>query len=292
VKPPFDTVAILGVGLIGGSIGLALRRRGLARRVIGIGRRAESLRVALDLGAVTCSTLMPQEGVAEADLVVVCTPVGRIVEDVLALAQHCQQGTLITDVGSTKAAIVVELAGSLPQGVQFIGSHPLAGSERSGAAAAEADLFLDRVVIVTPEATTPADRLQALGDFWHSLGARVVQMSADEHDRALAATSHLPHLVASALAVATPEELLGLTATGWADSTRIASGDPDLWRQIFFSNRDSLLDSLARFEEQLVAFRQAIDNRDAEVLVELLTEAKRRRDSVEPATPTGPKQTS
>ncbi|HET6882847.1 MAG TPA: prephenate dehydrogenase/arogenate dehydrogenase family protein [Pirellulales bacterium] len=275
----FDTIAILGVGLIGGSIGLAVLRRGLASRVIGVGRRIEGLRMALEMGAITSFTLAPAEGVAEADLVVVCTPVGRIADDVRTVARHCRSGTLITDVGSTKGAIVAEVGGSLPGGVQFIGSHPLAGSERSGAAAAEVDLFVDRVVVLTPSAATQSEDLERLGDFWRSLGARVVTMSAEEHDRALAITSHLPHLVASALAASTPQELLQLTATGWADTTRIAAGDADLWRQIFASNRDSLLASLSSFEQQLASFRAALEGRDDDGLVELLAAAKRRRDT-------------
>lgn len=276
----FKTVAILGVGLIGGSIGLGLRRRGLAERVIGIGRRLESLRVAREMGAITSATLVPGEGVAEADLVIVCTPVGRIVEDVKSVAPHCRPEALVTDVGSTKAEIVAGVGAELPHGVRFIGSHPLAGSEKSGPAAAESDLFVDRVVIVTPDEATPPGDLEALCGFWRGLGARVVQMPADAHDRALAATSHLPHVVAAALAAATPEELLGLTAGGWSDCTRIASGDPELWRQILATNRESLLASLTRFEEQLAAFRTAIEHRGDEAILELLTAAKRRRDAV------------
>ena len=277
---PFDTVAILGVGLIGGSIGLGLRRRGLASRVIGIGRRPDSLRVAMDMDAVTSTTLAPHEGVADADLVIICTPVGRIAHDVRSVAPHCRPGTLITDVGSTKAEIVADVGTALPNGVRFIGSHPLAGSERNGPAAAEADLFVGRVVIVTPGDATRADDLEALCGFWRGLGARVVKLPPDEHDRALAATSHLPHLIAAALAAATPGELLGLTAGGWGDCTRIASGDPELWGQIFASNRESLLATLSRFEECVIAFREAIERRDDEALLELLTAAKRRRDSV------------
>lgn len=275
-----DTVAIYGVGLIGGSIGLGLLRRGLASRVIGIGRQPESLRVALEIGAVTATTVSPEEGVATADLVVVCTPVGRIADDVRMLARHCREGTLITDVGSTKGAIVAELADSLPEGIHFIGSHPLAGSERSGAAAAEADLFVDRVVIVTPEETTRADDLDFLCGFWRGLGASVITMRADEHDRALASTSHLPHLVAAALAAATPKEILHLTATGWGDSTRIASGDPELWRQIFAANRESLRSALTVFESQIAAFRDALQRRDDAALLDLLAAAKTLRDAV------------
>lgn len=276
----FNTVAIFGVGLIGGSIGLGLLRRGLANRVIGIGRRKETLCLAEEIGAVTSTTTIPEAGVAEADLVVVCTPVGRIVEDVRLLARSCRKGTLMTDVGSTKGAIVAGLRGVLPAGVSFIGSHPLAGSERSGAAAADADLFVDRVVVITPEDNTPSGALEALRGFWRGLGARIVEMDAEEHDRALAVTSHLPHLAAAALAAATPPELLGLSAGGWADCTRIAAGDPELWRQIFAENRDPLLAALARFEEQLAALRAAIESGDDETLLRLLTTAKERRDSL------------
>jgi prephenate dehydrogenase len=280
VKRRFDTVAIFGVGLIGGSIGLGLLRRGLADRVIGIGRRSESLRLAEERGAVTSTTLVPEAGIAEADMVVVCTPVGRIVDDVRSLAAHCRAGTLITDVGSTKHAIVTRLRGCLTAGVTFIGSHPLAGSEQSGPAAADGNLFVDRVVVVTPDDGTPAGELDALCDFWRGLGARVVEMPADEHDRALAATSHLPHLAAAALAAATPPDLLGLTAGGWADGTRVASGDAELWRQIFAENRGPLLASLARLEEQLAEFRSALERGDGDAVLRLLAAAKKIRDSI------------
>ncbi|HVA50466.1 MAG TPA: prephenate dehydrogenase [Pirellulales bacterium] len=275
-----DTVAIVGVGLIGGSIGLALRKRGLATEIVGIGRRAESLRVAQERGAVTRATLDLDEGVADAGWVVVCTPVGRIADDVRAAAQSCRPGALITDAGSTKAEIVERVGLALPRGVRFIGSHPLAGSERSGAAAADADLFVDRLVVLTPEPTSLAGDVRMLSEFWTALGARVATMPAVEHDRLIAAASHLPHLVAAALAVATPDEALPLTATGWADSTRIASGDPELWRQIFASNRSSLLASLTRFEELLAGLRTALDAGDDQAVLEILRAAKQRRDGM------------
>lgn len=277
--PAFNTVAIHGVGLIGGSIGLGLRRRGLARHVIGIGYREESLRVAKDIGAVSETTLSLAEGVAQADLVIVCTPVGRIADDVRAAAASCRPGALITDVGSTKAQIAAEVGDALPGGVRFIGGHPLAGSERRGASAADADLFVGRVVILTPDNKTRSEDLSALSQFWESLGARVRCMSADEHDRALAATSHLPHLLAAALALATPETILDLTATGWADGTRVASGDPELWRQIFATNRQGLLAALSQFDASLAALRAAIERNDDDEVTRLLTTAKQRRDA-------------
>ncbi|HJT33501.1 MAG TPA: prephenate dehydrogenase [Pirellulales bacterium] len=276
----WDTVAIVGVGLIGGSIGRGLRRRGLAREVVGVGRRQESLRTAQQLGAVDRTTLDLAEAAAEADLVVVCTPVGRIAADVRAAAKASRNHALITDVGSTKAQIVAELDGALPGGSRFVGSHPLAGSEKNGPAAADADLFVDRTVLVTPIDSTREDDLAAIGDLWASLGARVVKLSPADHDRALAATSHLPHLVAAALAATTSPDDLPLTATGWADTTRIASGDPELWSQIFLSNQAPVLAALSRYQETIGQLRQAIESRDDGELVRLLAEARNRRDQL------------
>lgn len=276
----WNTVAIVGVGLIGGSIGLGLRGRGLARRVVGIGRREASLRVARQSGAVDETTLELAQGVAEAELIIVCTPVGRIVTDARSAAQACPPGALMTDVGSTKAEIVAALDGSLPRQVRFVGSHPLAGGERGGPAASVPDLLVGRTVVLTPSAAARKDDCEALDALWTSLGAAVVRMSPADHDRALAAVSHLPHLVASALAAATPPDDLGLAATGWHDTTRVAAGDPDLWQQIFGSNRAELLSALARYERVLASLRRALEQGDDEELIKLLTEAKRNRDAL------------
>jgi prephenate dehydrogenase len=280
MRSKWNTVAIVGVGLIGGSIGLALRRRKLAREIVGIGRSAKSLRVAKERGTVDATTTNLARGVSKAELVVVCTPVERIVAHVREAAAACPEGSLITDAGSTKAQIVRELDGSLARGVRFIGSHPLAGGEKSGPAEADAKLFLDRLVVLTPTEQAHNGDVTELRGFWTALGARVIETSPEAHDQALAATSHLPHLLASALASATPEDLLPFTATGWADTTRIAAGDPELWTQIFLANRDNLLASLGRFQTQLSALRQAVQLEDRELLTTILTEAKRNRDAV------------
>lgn len=277
----WNAVAIVGVGLIGGSIGLALRRRGLAREVIGIGRRRESLAIARQVGAVT-QTALNLAAAATAELIVVCTPVGRIAVDVLAAAAHCQAGTLITDAGSTKSEIVAAIDGNLPDGVTFLGSHPLAGSEKSGPAAADAELFSGRTVVVTPTDYSRDDDLRALTGFWESLGARVTVMTPQAHDRALASTSHLPHLVAAALASATALADLPLTAGGWADTTRIAAGDPELWAQIFQSNQRHLLAALDEYQVAVDRLRAAVERGDRQLLHTLLAAAKQRRDSLEP----------
>jgi prephenate dehydrogenase len=276
----WKTVTIVGVGLIGGSIGLALRERRLADRVIGVGRRATSLRKAKSIGAVSATTLRLEQGVAEAELVVVSTPIAQIADQIRQAAPACRPGTLITDAGSTKATIVQSLNGQLPETVRFVGSHPLAGSEKSGPEAASADLFEGRIVVVTPCSTTREGVAADAADFWSALGATVFMMSPEEHDAALASTSHLPHLLASLLAGATPRADLPLTATGWQDTTRIAAGDPELWTQILLDNRRNVLKSLARFEKTVNRAKTALERGDSKTLQRLLAEAKAIRDAV------------
>lgn len=278
--PHWKTVAIAGVGLIGGSIGLALRQRGLADEVVGIGRREETLRAASMVGAITRSTLKLAEGVAEAELVVVCTPVASIVEHVRQAATHCPAGALITDAGSTKASIVAGLNGSLARGVRFLGSHPLAGSEKQGPGEATADLFAGRTVVVTPTPATAQEDVNEIERFWTALGARVVCLTPEAHDRAVAASSHLPHLVAAALAEAVPVAALPLTAGGYRDTTRVAGGDPELWTQILLDNREHVLEALAPFEQVVAELRQALEAGDRELLKDSLTKAKTKRDAL------------
>jgi prephenate dehydrogenase len=282
----FNCVAIVGVGLIGGSVGLALRQRNLAKKVIGAGSRPATLDTALQLGAISAIAGDLKGAVAEADLVVVCAPVGHIIDQVRQIASLCRPGTLITDAGSTKAEIVNQLEQAAASDrawnreVRFVGSHPLAGNEKKGPQHARVDLFAGRTVVLTPTASTRSEDCQTLADFWTGLGARVVQMPADEHDRALAATSHLPHLLSAAIAASTPEQYVTLTAGGWQDTTRIAAGDPLLWRQIMLANRAHLLASLDRFTRQLADWRKVLDTGDAVELERLLREAKRIRDAV------------
>jgi prephenate dehydrogenase len=286
-------VAIVGVGLIGGSIGLALRQRRLAEEVVGVGRRTASLDKARDRGAVDRTTTNLVSGVAEADIIVVATPVDSIVDAVRSVAAAAPRAA-ITDAGSTKAEICRALRepppidptvpGELdrpgPPPPRFVGSHPLAGDHRTGPEHARADLFEARTVVVTPEDQTAPGLVERVKEFWESLGAEVVLLSPEEHDRALAATSHLPHLIAAALAAATPEEWLKLAATGWGDTTRIAAGDPQLWTQIFSQNRLAVMDALRRFEHKLAVFDAAIASGDVAALAARLQEAKRIRDAL------------
>ncbi len=280
----FETIAIVGVGLLGGSIGLALRERHIARRVVGIGRDLARLREAENRHAVTDVTTDLAAGVRDASLVVICTPVETVVELVRQIAPAVGKGTLITDVGSTKATIVAGADKVLADGkglwASFVGSHPLAGSEKNGILFAKPDLLEGRTVVVTPSEETNADAADKVERFWQAVGARTVRMTPQEHDAAIAAASHLPHLIAAALAAATPEEALPLTATGWGDTTRVAAGDAELWRQILLDNRVHTLKALAGFEKVLSDFRAALEAGDSAALAKLLTQGKRIRDFV------------
>ncbi|HZZ28722.1 MAG TPA: prephenate dehydrogenase/arogenate dehydrogenase family protein, partial [Pirellulales bacterium] len=210
----------------------------------------------------------------------VCTPVGEIAGHILQAAAAAPDRALLTDAGSTKAAIVSKIEAALPAGKHFVGSHPLAGSEKKGVQFAQADLFENRVVVITPTTrTSPAD-LQAVTDLWSSLGANLLTMSPEVHDQILAGTSHVPHVIASALAGTTPQADLPLTAGGWRDVTRIAAGDPALWAQILLENRVNVLKSLAGFETKVAAFRSAIERGDTASLRALLTEGKQVRDAL------------
>ena len=275
----WDTVAIVGVGLIGASIGLALRRRGLAERIVGIGRNAQRLQTALDMGAVTQISTELADGVADAQLIVVCTPVGHIVSHVREAAAASPARALITDAGSTKEVICRELAEPPELVARFVGSHPMAGSEKSGAQYGRDDLFVDRVTVVTPREDSPEELVLRVEAFWQSLGSRVVRMAPDAHDAAVAAVSHTPHLVASALAAATPRQHLALAGAGWSDTTRVAAGDADLWQQILLQNRDHVLQTLDHFATILTAAREALAAQDANQLEHLLQTGKQTRDA-------------
>ena len=275
-----DTVAVVGPGLIGGSIGLALRKHDLADKVIGIGRKQMSLRIARRVGAVTNTTIDLAKGVADAELVIVCTPVGQIVDDVLKVAEHCPPGTLITDVGGAKGPIVAALDENMPRDCRFLGGHPLAGSEKAGAANASADLFDGRVALITPTLNTRAEDYDLIEEFWEALGSVVIKMTAEEHDQALALTSHLPHLAASALAVTVPEQLYRLSGAGLLDTTRLAGGDATLWRQIIMLNRDNALGALEQYGAKLSALHAAIRDGNENELGRFLALGKKNRDAL------------
>jgi prephenate dehydrogenase len=277
---PYRTVTIVGVGLLGGSIGMALRERQLAQNVVGVGRRTSSLEQALANGSVDSVTTDVAEGVAEADLVIICTPVELIVPHVREIAAAAPEGVLLTDVGSIKAGICQQLSTGLPSGAKIIRSHPLAGSEKSGPEHARADLLVDRVVVITPTDNANHSAVEQIRTLWQALGATCVSMSPTEHDAAVAMTSHLPHLLAAALAGATPAEMGPLVATGWRDTTRIAAGDAQLWRQILMGNRSHTLKAVEKFEKVLSSFKEALTAGDHAQLLSLLEAGKQARDTL------------
>lgn len=281
------TVAIVGVGLIGGSIGLALRARNLADRVVGIGRDPAKLAEAVRLGAIDVAETDPARGVADAEVAVVCTPVSRIAEDCRRLAVDGPDDLLITDAGSTKAAIVAEVESDRRAQSMFCASHPIAGSERQGVAFARADLFRGRTVVLTPTGRTPDDRYRRASDFWRSLDARIVTMDPDRHDSTLALTSHLPHAVASAVAGVVPAEFLPLAAGAYRDLTRVASADPSLWAEIFLANRGPMLEALDAFRDRLDVFGEFLLKSDPAAIIRWWAEAKEIRDQFAFETPGG-----
>ncbi len=274
----FDRVVIVGVGLLGGSIGLALRDRKLARSIVGVGRSVPGLQQALELGAVTEFETDISRACADADVVVVCTPVQQVAEWVRECLPLLRDGALVTDVGSTKGTICDALEGRLHQ--TFCGAHPLAGSDKSGVAHAQADLFQGRLTVVTPTPHTPAELVKRTELFWQSLGSRTLLLGPADHDEAVARTSHLPHLVASTLAGMTSADLLPLAASGWCDTTRVAAGNVELWRQIVCENRIPVLHALKEFAESLGSLIESLERGDDDRLTQLLETGKQQRDSV------------
>ena len=272
------TLAIVGIGLLGGSIALAARRRQVAERIIGVdqpGARAQALRLSIIDEALDLSG-----AAAVADLLIVCTPVDCIASQILAAAPACRPGCLLTDVGSTKAEIVRSVEAHLPPGVAFVGSHPLAGSEKNGSEHARAALFDKKQVVVTPTPRTDPIAVERIGSFWKALGAVVRVMEPEAHDRALALTSHLPHLVASALAGVLTPDLFSLTATGFRDTTRLAASNPALWTAILSANSAAVLQAIDRYSEQLAQYRAVLAANDRAGLEALLGLGKKNKEGL------------
>jgi prephenate dehydrogenase len=276
-------LAIVGVGLLGGSAARAARARGLADEIVGIGRDPGRLEPALRDGVLTGATADLAAGVREADLVILAAPVAvneRLLPEVWAAAAP---EAVITDVGSTKAGIVAvarRLHAGRPRA--FVGAHPMAGSEQSGYAAARADLFQGATVVVTPTETTEPRALKAVVAFWEAVGAgRVLTLDADTHDRLVGAVSHLPHLVACALVAAVEgwqPAAFDLAARGFRDTTRVAAGDPELWRDIFLANREAVIGGARAFSRALDELAALIERGEAAALQAALARIRERRE--------------
>ncbi|MBN2097188.1 MAG: prephenate dehydrogenase/arogenate dehydrogenase family protein, partial [Candidatus Omnitrophica bacterium] len=253
----FKKVTIIGAGLIGGSIGLAARRKGLVKEVVGVCRHRKSLQKAKQKKAITEGSLVAKAAVKDADLVILAVPVSRIVQIVRQVAPYLKKGSLITDVGSTKDDVVRRIERLLPKGVYFIGAHPLAGSEKRGADSARADLFKNAICILTKTKKTNSVALNRIAKFWQHLGCRIKILNPQEHDRVVALVSHLPHLAATQL-VKVAKGSLHFAARGFFDTTRIASSDAEIWSDICLSNKRFIVQAIDGYIKRMRFIRNLI----------------------------------
>lgn len=282
-KPKIGRLVVIGVGLIGGSFGLALKRVKAVRHVVGVGRSRKNLAIALKMGLIDEASSDPAGAVAGADLVLLATPVGGMAEMMARIAPHLTAHAVITDGGSTKQDVVAHARRFL--GVhfsRFVPAHPIAGTENSGAAAAFADLYRNRTVVITPEPETAAHAVRAVRTAWQRCGARVVRMRAPEHDAIFAAVSHLPHVLAFSLVNALARRpdarrLFTFAGSGLRDTVRIAGSSPEMWRDVCIANRELLLQALDEFAGELDAARAAIERSDGAALQLMFERAQATR---------------
>ncbi|MCL2701152.1 MAG: prephenate dehydrogenase/arogenate dehydrogenase family protein [Phycisphaerae bacterium] len=278
---PFANITIIGVGLLGGSLGLAVKARDSAVRVVGVGRRRESLAAALARGAIDEASLDAAEAVAAAELVVLATPVGAFQGHLRTVAAALKPGAVVTDVGSTKSQVVRcaqrLLARRRSDGIAFVGSHPMAGSDRRGPESAREDLFTGATCILTPTAACRGDAVEAVDAFWQALAMRTVRMTPAAHDRAVARISHLPHALATLLMTVPGDDDLRVAASGFRDMTRLAGSDPEMWRDIFATNRKEILAALRRFQGRLDGLVQLLEAGDDVGIERLLAKSRARR---------------
>jgi prephenate dehydrogenase len=277
-KELFRRVAIIGVGFMGTSLGLAIKKKGLAREVIGIGRQETSLKEAKGLGAIDEGTLDFNKGVIGADLIVLATPVNTILDLIETLGKEHRRGCIITDLGSTKTMIVERAEKVLHHSLLFVGSHPLVGSEKKGPAHANAQLYEGGSCVMTPTDKTNRLAKEKIKQFWTQLGSSVKFMTPQEHDQVLAYISHLPHLTAFALMKALPDNYLDQATQGLKDTTRIAASDPHVWRDIALSNHKPILKALDEAVKVLATMRKAIVARDQDGLMDIFKQAKEKRE--------------
>jgi prephenate dehydrogenase len=273
-------VSILGIGLLGGSIGLAVKSRLKGCRVIGYAHRPSTLQKSLQAGVIDEGFDSLQKAVEGADLVILCTPVGVMEPTLREIAPSLEPGTLVTDVGSTKHSIVQAAERLLTGSGEFVGSHPIAGSEKRGVEFARADLFQNALCILTPTAQTDPAALKSVEQFWRDLGMRTTRMSPSEHDQRLAQISHLPHALAAALVAMQSPDALPLAGNGFLDATRIASGDGALWRDILLDNRVALKGALARLRTELNGVESLLDPSKSDELAAWLDRAAALRNDL------------
>ena len=280
----FRKITILGVGLLGGSIGLAVRRRKLTRQTAGFVRRAASLKDCEKTGVADFVTTDLLAAVWDADLIILCSPLGQMRQLAERMLPALKPGAIVTDVGSVKGGVVRELETLIAgAGAHFVGSHPMAGAEKTGVSAARADLFVNAVSVVTPTRKTNRAALKRVGQFWKALGSRVLELKPETHDALVSRSSHLPHVLAATLAnlvlnPAQPKFQAALCANGFRDTTRIASGSPEMWRDIALANRKNLVKALNGFVTDLQKFQRLVKKGDAKAIAGFFETAKQRRD--------------
>lgn len=284
-----NKVLIFGVGLIGGSLALALKKAGVARHIVGIGRNQDSLKTALSLGVIDEAQTDIAQAMQGADIVVIATPVAQTPEILAAIAPHLKADTIITDAGSTKSDIagyVANAAQNLTPALlsQFVGGHPIAGAEKSGVSAANAGLFFGKNVVLTPNEQTSKQALSKVRALWEATGANVSEMSAEAHDQIFAAVSHLPHLLAFALVDdlanrKNSQQLFDFAASGFRDFTRIAGSSPEMWRDISLANREALLSELEAYQSELKLLQKLLENKDGAGLETLFESASNARNA-------------
>ncbi len=276
-RQSFKDITIVGVGLLGGSLGLAVKAQDPSVRIVGVGHRQSSLDEALRIGAVDAVTTDVADGVANASLVVLCTPVGLFKPLIEKMLPALRPAAVVTDVGSTKADVVAEADVLLAGHAAFVGAHPIAGSEQRGATFARTDLYTDKLCILTPTKQTSSTALRKVASFWRSVGMRTVQLAPALHDRALARISHLPHLLAALLVAVPDAKELDWAGTGFIDATRIAGGDPLMWRDIFLTNCGAITEAIDGVQALLDQTRALLAAGDGESLQKLFADSQRRR---------------
>jgi len=285
--PLFNKVALIGFGLIGGSIARAAKAQGLAGEIATTARSPKTRERVKELGIVDRVVDTNIEAAKDADLVILCIPVGACGPVAQEIGAHLKAGAIVSDVGSVKGAVVRDMAPHLPKGVHFVPAHPVAGTEHSGPDSGFAELFVNRWCILTPPAGTDKAAVEKLQAFWAAIGAKVEIMTPDHHDLVLAITSHLPHLIAytivgtaDELEQVTSSEVMQFSASGFRDFTRIAASDPTMWRDVFLTNKDAVLEMLGTFNEDLSKLTRAIRRGDGDALFEHFTRTRAIRRGI------------
>lgn len=280
-------LVIIGVGLIGGSFALALRKAGLVKHIVGVGRSQQNMQCAVECGVIDEIATDMASALHQADLVLLAMPVGQTAHIMERIAPHLQANTIITDAGSTKQDVIAAARHHLPMQNRhhFVPGHPIAGTEQSGAQAAQADLYHNKHVILTPLPETSMDAVERVSELWQACGAQVSLIPAHEHDQVLAATSHLPHILAFTLmnhlhhSTSNPENLLRFAGSGFRDFTRIASSSPEMWRDICLANREALLKQINAYQNELIALQDMLKNNNGEALQQAFSQAREVRES-------------